>query len=58
MNKTPYYSTYKKLVVQCHADTFVVNGNLVYATIFVLKVTNILYQPNVNKNPQLKFQLK
>jgi hypothetical protein len=27
--KTPYNSTYKKLAVQCSADTFVVNQSLV-----------------------------
>jgi hypothetical protein len=39
---TAYNSTYKKLAVQCYADTLVVNENWFSAIIFVLPAANFL----------------
>jgi len=44
--KTPYNSTYKKLAVQCSADTFVVNQSLVLRISICSKNRQLLVAAN------------
>ena len=46
MRKTTYNSTYKKLAVQCSADTFVVNQSLVLRIKICCKNRQLLVAAN------------